>query len=100
MNSVNTQRRVRKAIPELPDPYDHAQAKVFAAMLTAEIDTISTRVDRAEQFALKAIRVGQDTARISHDDEARAQRRVLYELHRQLDALRGRFPDAVDDIGH
>lgn len=62
-------------------------------MLAAEIDAVSARVDEAEQLARRAGRVGQGTARLWHNDEARSQRKVLYELHRQLDALRTRFPD-------
>ena len=76
-----------------PDGSDHAQAQVFAAMLTAEIETVSALVDDAEQLARKAGRVGQSAARLWHNEEARSQRKLLYELHRQLDALHTRFPD-------
>ena len=47
----------------------------------------------AEQLARKAGRVGQNAARLWHNEEARSQRKLLYELHRQLDALQTRFPD-------
>ena len=76
-----------------PATSDCAQARVFAAMLTAEIDAVSALVDDAEQLARTAGRVGQGTARLWHNEEARTQRRTLYELHRQLDALHRRFPD-------
>lgn len=62
-------------------------------MLTAEIETVSALVDDAEQLARKAGRVGQGSARLWHNEEARSQRKLLYELHRQLDALHTRFPD-------
>lgn len=75
------------------DSSDHAQAQVFAAMLTAEIETVSALVDDAEQLARKAGRVGQGAARLWHNEEARSQRKLLYELHRQLDAIHTRFPD-------
>lgn len=75
-----------------PDASDHAQAQVFAAMLTSEIETVSALVDGAEQLARKAGRVGDGTARLWHEEEARSQRKLLYELHRQLDALTRRFP--------
>jgi len=61
-------------------------------MLTVEIDAVSALVDEAEQLAHKAGRIGQGTARLWHNEEARSQRKVLYELHRQLDALHARFP--------
>lgn len=77
----------------VPDS-DHAQAQVFIRMLTAEIETVSARVDVAEQLARTAARVGQGTVRLWHDEEARTQRKILYELHRQLDALLRRFPGA------
>lgn len=76
-----------------PDTSDRAQAQVFAAMLTVEIDAVSALVDEAEQLAHQARRIGQGTARLWHSEEARSQRKVLYELHRQLDALHARFPD-------
>ena len=76
-----------------PDSSDHAQAQVFAAMLTAEIEAVSALVDEAEQLAHKAGRIGQGTARLWHNEEARSQRKLLYALHRQLDALHTRFTD-------
>lgn len=76
----------------VPDSSDHAQAQVFAAMLAAEIDTVSALVDEAEHLAHRAGQVGQGTARLWHNEEARSQRKILYELHRQLDALHARFP--------
>jgi X-X-X-Leu-X-X-Gly heptad repeat protein len=75
-----------------PDSSDRAQAQVFAAMLTSEIETVSALVDGAEQLARKAGRVGDGTARLWHEEQARSQRKLLYELHRQLDALTRRFP--------
>lgn len=62
-------------------------------MLTAEIETVSVLVDDAEHLARKAGRVGHGAARLWHNEEARSKRMLLYELHRQLDALRARFPD-------
>lgn len=76
-----------------PDSSDHAQAQVFAAILTTEIETVSALVDDAEQLARKAGRVGQNAARLWHNEEARSQRKLLYELHRQFDAVHTRFPD-------
>ena len=75
------------------DSSDLAQAQVFAAMLTAEFETVSVLVDNAEHLARKAGRVGHGAARLWHNEEARSKRKLLYELHRQLDALRKRFPD-------
>lgn len=91
---VTRSSSLRAASRAQPDPYDHAQAQVFITMLTAEIKTVSALVDGAEQLSRTAARVGQGTARLWHNEEARSQRKLLYELHRQLDALRHRFPDA------
>lgn len=71
---------------------DEAQARVFADMLEAEIGTASTRVEESEEWARKASRVGDSRSQAWHSEEARTLRRTLYELHRQLDALRTRFP--------
>ena len=71
---------------------DEAQARVFADMLVAEIASASTRVEESEQSARKASRVGDSRSEAWHGEEAHTQRRALYELHRQLDALRNRFP--------
>ncbi|MGF0312106.1 hypothetical protein BH93_22565 [Rhodococcoides fascians A25f] len=71
---------------------DEAQARVFADMLVAEIASTSTRVEESEHCARKASRVGDSRSQVWHSEEAHTQRRALYELHRQLDALRNRFP--------
>ncbi|MBX5332821.1 hypothetical protein HQO90_17650 [Rhodococcus fascians] len=92
MNAPST-KPTSQTFPAGPDCSDHAQAQVFAAMLTAEIETVSALVDDAEQLARKAGRVGQGSARLWHKEEGRSQRKLLYELHRQLGALRTRFPD-------
>ena len=76
-----------------PDSSDRAQAQIFAAMLTVEINAVSALVDEAEQLAHNAGRIGQGTARLWHNEEARSQRKLLYALHRQLDALHTRFTD-------
>ncbi|MDI9894186.1 hypothetical protein QM797_05560 [Rhodococcus sp. IEGM 1381] len=93
MNTPSTTPSTPTASRRQPDGSDRAQAQVFAAMLTAEIETVSALVDEAEQFSHNARRVGQGKARLWHEEEARSQRRMLYELHRQLDALTRRFPD-------
>ncbi|WP_143546899.1 hypothetical protein [Rhodococcus sp. 06-235-1A] len=71
---------------------DEAQARVFADMLVAEIASASARVEESEHCARKASRVGDSRSQVWHSEEAHTQRRALYELHRQLDALRNRFP--------
>jgi polyhydroxyalkanoate synthesis regulator phasin len=71
---------------------DAAQARVFADMLTAEIAAASSRIEDSEQLARKALRVGDSRSHVRHSDEAQTQKQSLYELHRQLDALRNRFP--------
>ena len=71
---------------------DEAQARAFAEMLVVEIASASTRVEKSEQCARKASRVGDSRSQAWHSEEARTLRRTLYELHRQLDALRTRFP--------
>nr|WP_314142831.1 hypothetical protein [uncultured Rhodococcus sp.] len=71
---------------------DAAQARVFADMLTAEIAAASNRVEQSEQLARKALRVGDSRSHVWHSDETQTQKQALYELHRQLDALRNRFP--------
>ena len=71
---------------------DAAQARVFTDMLTAEIATASSRVEASEQLARKALRVGDSRSHVWHSDEVQTQKQDLYELHRQLDALRNRFP--------
>lgn len=93
MNAPSTTPSPPTASRSELDSSDHAQAQVFAAMLTAEIETVSALVDDAEQLARRAGRVGQNAARLWHNEEARSQRKLLYELHRQLDALQTRFPD-------
>lgn len=93
MNAPSTKPTSPAASRRQPDSSDHAQAQVFAAMLTVEIDAVSALVDDAEQLAHTAGRIGQGTARLWHNEEARSQRKMLYELHRQLDALHTRFPD-------
>ncbi|MBY3985765.1 hypothetical protein HQO84_02220 [Rhodococcus fascians] len=75
----------------MPDSSDAAQAHVFAEMLTAEITSMSSRIEASEKYARKASRVGDSRSSMWHTDEARAQKKALYELHRQLDALRTRF---------
>ncbi|MGV8871180.1 MAG: hypothetical protein ACOH2Q_01540 [Rhodococcus sp. (in: high G+C Gram-positive bacteria)] len=76
----------------MADNSDAAQARVFAEMLRVEVVTASTRVEESEHMASKAARVGDSRSHAWHGDEAQAQKRALYELHRQLDALRNRFP--------
>lgn len=71
---------------------DAAQARVFADMLTAEIAAASSRVEESEQLARKALRVGDSRSHVWHSDEVQTQKQALYELYRQLDALRNRFP--------
>ncbi len=71
---------------------DEAQARVFADMLVAEIASESSRVEESEQSARKASRTGDSRSQVWHSEEAHAHRQALYELHRQLDALRTRFP--------
>ncbi|MEK8073052.1 hypothetical protein [Rhodococcoides navarretei] len=71
---------------------DAAQARVFADMLTTEIAAASTRIEESQQLARKAQRVGDSRSHVWHSDEAQTQKKSLYELHRQLDALRNRFP--------
>ncbi|OZD85545.1 hypothetical protein CH273_01935 [Rhodococcus sp. 05-339-2] len=71
---------------------DAAQARVFADMLSAEIAAASSRIEDSEQLARKALRVGDSRSHVWHSDEAQTQKQSLYELHRQLDALRNRFP--------
>lgn len=71
---------------------DAAQARVFADMLTVEIAAASSRVEASEQLARKALRVGDSRSHVWHSDEVQTQKQDLYELHRQLDALRNRFP--------
>ncbi|MDI9896493.1 hypothetical protein QM797_17345 [Rhodococcus sp. IEGM 1381] len=93
MNAPSTKPTSPTASRRQPDSSDRAQAQVFAAMLTVEIDAVSALVDEAEQLAHKARQIGQGTARLWHNEEARSQRKMLYELHRQLDALHARFPD-------
>ena len=88
-NAPSTTPAVRRG----SDSSDQAQAQFFAAMLTVEIETVSVLVDDAEHLARKAGRVGHGAARLWHNEEARSKRKLLYELHRQLDALRRRFPD-------
>ncbi|WP_338888734.1 hypothetical protein [Rhodococcus sovatensis] len=95
MNASSTKPTSSTASRRGPDSSDRAQAQIFAAMLTAEIDAVSALVDEAELLAHKARRVGQGTARLWHNEEARSQRKMLYELHRQLDALHTRFPDVA-----
>lgn len=95
MNAVSTPPRLDTGRTAAVDPSDLAQAGVFVDMLTDEITAVSVRVDEAEQLARAATRTGRGTARLWHNEEARAQRKMLYELHRQLDALHRRFPDTV-----
>lgn len=73
---------------------DQAQARVFAEMLTAEIAAAAGRVDDSEQLARTALRVGDSRSHIWHSGEVQTQKQSLYELYRQLDALRNRFPIA------
>lgn len=68
------------------------QARVFITMLQAEIEVTSARIESAEQMSRTAWEVGRTSSRGWYADDARAQRRILYELHRQLDSLRNRFP--------
>ncbi|TFI44460.1 hypothetical protein E4P29_06740 [Rhodococcus sp. 1R11] len=75
----------------MPDSSDVAQARVFAEMLSAEIASTSSRIEISENYAHKAFRVNDARSARWHTDEARAQKQALYELHRQLDALRSRF---------
>lgn len=72
---------------------DEAQARVFADMLVAEIASASARVEESEQSARKASRIGDSRSQVWHSEEAHTHRQSLYELHRQLDALRTRFPE-------
>ncbi|MDV8022800.1 hypothetical protein [Rhodococcus sp. IEGM 1330] len=71
---------------------DAAQARVFADMLNVEIASASRRVEESEQLARKALRVGDSRSHVWHSEESQAQKKALYELYRQLDALRNRFP--------
>lgn len=71
---------------------DAAQARVFAVMLRAEIEAVSRRVEDAERYAHTASRMGDTRGKLWHNEEARSQKKVLYELHRQHDALLDRFP--------
>nr|WP_296773498.1 hypothetical protein [Rhodococcus sp. (in: high G+C Gram-positive bacteria)] len=75
---------------------DVAQARVFAALLTAEIDSTTKRVQDAERFVGTAYRVGDTRSRVWHGEQAQSEKQVLYELHRQRDALRNRFPAILD----
>lgn len=70
---------------------DAAQARVFADMLSAEIAAATTRIEESEHLARKALRVGDSRSHVWHSGEAQTQKQALYELHRQLDALRTRF---------
>lgn len=85
-------RREPKGLSPIADGSDLAQARVFVAMLGAEIAAVSARVHDAEQRSRQAARANPGTERLWHDEEARSQRKMLYELHRQLDALHRRFP--------
>ncbi|MFI8568298.1 hypothetical protein ACIGGF_17235 [Rhodococcus sp. NPDC078407] len=76
----------------MTDTADHEQARVFITMLHAEIVVISTRIERAETMARTAWEVGRTSSRRWYADDARVQRTILYELHRQLDCLHARFP--------
>jgi hypothetical protein len=72
---------------------EDGQARMFITMLQAEIDVVSARIENAERMSRTAWEVGRTSSRRWYADDARAQRRILYELHRQLDSLRNRFPD-------
>lgn len=71
---------------------DDEQARAFVTMLQTEIDLISARIERAEHMSRTAWEVGRTSSRRWYADDARTQRRILYDLHRQLDSLRNRFP--------
>ncbi|WP_032374042.1 hypothetical protein ACN9MI_22785 [Rhodococcoides fascians] len=76
----------------MTDTADDEQARVFVTMLHAEIAVISARIERAERMARTAWEVGRTSSRRWYADDARIQRTILYELHRQLDSLHARFP--------
>lgn len=71
---------------------DAAQARIFAAMLNTEIADTSKRIENNERYAHTAGRIGDTRGKLWHTEEARVQKKALYELHRQLEALRLRFP--------
>lgn len=81
----------------MPDRFDHAQASVFTTMLRAEITAVSARVEESERLSRTAWETGGASPRLWHREEAGFQRALLYELHRQLDALNRRFPCTADD---
>ncbi|CCQ17961.1 putative uncharacterized protein [Rhodococcus sp. AW25M09] len=83
----------------MADSSDAAQARVFAEMLRVEIVAASTRIEESEHMASKAARVGDSRSHVWHGDEAQLQKRALYDLHRQLDALCNRFPAAARTAG-
>lgn len=78
----------------MTDTADAEQARVFITMLHAEIAVISARIERAERMARTAWEVGRTSSRRWYVDDARMQRAILYELHRQLDSLHTGFPGA------
>ena len=75
----------------MTDTADTEQARVFITMLHAEIAVISARIEGAEKIARTAWEVGRTSSRRWYADDARIQRTILYELHRQLDSLHTRF---------
>lgn len=77
---------------------DVAQARVFADMLNVEIAAASSRVEASEQLARTALRVGDARSHEWHGGETQAHKQALYELHRQLTALRTRFPAVHCDL--
>ena len=83
----------------MTDSSDHAQACVFISMLRAEIAATSIQVEDAERLSRTAWETGHNSTRLWHNERARSQRKILYELHRQLDALDRRFPGATGDPG-
>ncbi|MDJ0394222.1 hypothetical protein QMK17_12870 [Rhodococcus sp. G-MC3] len=79
----------------MSDCSDQAQAGVFTTMLRAEITAVSSRVEESERLSQTAWETGHASTRLWHREEALLQRALLYELHRQLDALNRRFPSTA-----
>ncbi|MGW4340943.1 hypothetical protein ACWEK5_50595 [Rhodococcus koreensis] len=70
-----------------------AQARIFLGQLDAEIDILAARIETAETLTEAARRAHRLTDRL--DAEAAALRAELYEVHRLIDAIGFRFPEAM-----